>query len=50
MADLAALRVKKAQIIDRLSNAEAVIANRERALSRAEGDLKFNRNPDRAGI
>jgi hypothetical protein len=44
MADLAALRVKKAQIIDQIANLQAVVANRERALARAESDLKFTTN------
>ena len=49
MADLAALLVKKDQLIDRIANLTAAVDNRQRALSRAESDLKFTTDPSRKG-
>ena len=49
MADLAALLVKKDQLIDRIANLTAAADNRRRALARAESDLKFTTDPARRG-
>jgi TolA-binding protein len=49
MADLAALLVKKDQLIDRIANLTAAVDNRQRALARAESDLKFTTDPARKG-
>ena len=45
MADLAALLVKKDQLIDRIANLTATKDSAQRALSRAESDLQFTRDP-----
>ena len=49
MADLAALLVKKDQLIDRIAGLTAAADNRRRALARAESDLKFTTDPARRG-
>jgi hypothetical protein len=49
MADIAALLVKKDQLIDRIANLTAAVENRRRALARAESDLKFTTDPARRG-
>jgi len=49
MADLAALLVKKDQLIERITNLTAAVENRRRALARAESDLKFTTDPARRG-
>ena len=49
MADLAALLVKKDQLIDRIANLTASVENRRRALARAESDLRFTTDPARRG-
>ena len=49
MADLAALLVKKDQLIDQIANLTAAVDNRRRALARAESDLKFTTDPGRRG-
>ena len=46
MADLAALLVKKDQLIDRIANLTAEKDSAQRALSRAESDLPFVRTAD----
>ena len=45
MADLAALLVKKDQLIDQIANLTAEKDSAQRALSRAESDLQFTRDP-----
>ena len=49
MADLAALLVKKDQLIEQIANLTAAVDNRQRALARAESDLKFTTDPARKG-
>jgi hypothetical protein len=45
MADLAALLVKKDQLIEQIANLTAEKDSAQRALSRAESDLQFTRDP-----